>query len=43
MTEKIREAAADMLDAASDIGRWVAAAALMGGATIIVVRAIIAP
>ncbi len=43
MSDRIREAAADAIEAFSDIGHWVLAAALMGGATIILVRALIAP
>jgi len=43
MPDKIREAAADALDAFADIGHWVLAIALMGAAAIILVRALISP
>jgi hypothetical protein len=43
VSDKIREAAADALDAFSDIGPWLLAAALMGAAAFIVVRTVMAP
>lgn len=43
MSDRIREAAAGALDAFSDIGPWLLAAALMGGAAFIVVRTFITP
>jgi len=43
VSNRIREAAADALDAFSDIGPWLLAAALMGAAAFIVVRTVMAP
>lgn len=43
MADKIREAAADALDAFNDYGHWLLAAALIGAAAFIVVRTFMAP
>ena len=40
MADKIREAAADALDAFGDVGRWLLAAALVGAAGVILIRTI---
>jgi hypothetical protein len=41
--DKIREAAADLLETYGDTGRWVVAAVLMGAAAAILLRALLAP
>lgn len=43
MSDRIREAAATAIEAYGEAGRWMVAAALMGGAAIIVVRTLTAP
>jgi hypothetical protein len=43
MSDRIREAAADALENFGEAGRWVLAAVLMGGAGLILLRALIAP
>ena len=43
MAEKLRDAADRAIEQFGEAGRWVLAAALLGGAGIIVLRTIIAP
>lgn len=43
MSDRIREATADFLDAFGETGRWILAVAFIGGAGMIVARALIAP
>jgi len=43
MSDKIRDAAADALDAFHDYGHWVLAAVLVGAAVFIVVRTFVTP